>query len=185
MPSKCADNDCLCSLRPVGQPLILPLPYQLSPNYMIAQCKKSCYVCGGHEYEGDGSDFGVPQKLGHTSFSVTEMDGKKRLSMAYRHIQNAEVPSNIKKKCINLHEQCTNWAVAGECDKNPVWMKKECAPSCRSCDFIHYLERCPMDVNNLGNIWEADDLDKMFEKRKLRNSFFWPRRLALGATLTR
>jgi hypothetical protein len=38
-----------------------------------------------------------------------------------------------------------------------------------------------MDVNNLGNVWEAGDLDKMFEKRKCH----WFRVLGLvGSMLT-
>jgi hypothetical protein len=136
---------------------------------MMVQCQKSCYVCGDQEYDGDGSDFGVPQRLGDRDFMTTEQSVRHRLSMAYRYLQNVDVPANIKTQCVNEHADCTNWAVAGECDANPVWMKKECAASCQSCDFLLYLERCPMDVDNPGDIWQENDLNDMFEKRKLTN----------------
>ena len=145
----------------------LSLSYVLeSPKFMMVNCRKSCYVCGDQEYEGDGSDFGVPQIMGDPQFLSNKQSARRRLGMAYRYLQNADIPSNIKEQCINKHEECTNWAVGGECDGNPVWMKKECAASCQSCDFLAYLEKCPMDVNNLGNVWEGGDLDKMFEKRE-------------------
>lgn len=137
-----------------------------NPKFMMVQCQKSCFVCGETEYEGDGSDFGVAQKLGNPNFFAPAEKAKHRLGMAYRYLEKAEVPSHIKEQCINKHEECTNWAVGGECDSNPVWMKKECAASCQSCDFLQYLERCPMDVNNLGNTWGPNDLNEMFEKRK-------------------
>jgi len=132
---------------------------------MMVQCRKSCFVCGDEEYTGDGSEFGVPQTFGNSKFKSTSKDVKHRLGMAYRYLQKVDMSSNIKKQCKNQHAECTNWAVGGECDGNAVWMKKECAASCQSCDFLQYLERCPMDVNNLGNTWKSGDLDSMFEKR--------------------
>lgn len=41
-----------------------------------------------------------------------------------------------KTHCYNLHvsdKQCTFWASAGECDKNPVWMANNCQHSCERC----------------------------------------------------
>ena len=29
--------------------------------------------------------------------------------------------------------KCPLWAKSGECQKNPVWMKKNCATSCKNC----------------------------------------------------
>jgi len=38
--------------------------------------------------------------------------------------------------CIDLHPKCALWAVNGECDKNPRWMKPNCMESCHSCHLL-------------------------------------------------
>jgi len=131
---------------------------------MLHFCKRSCFVCGGEEYSGDGSEFGVSQTLGNEEFHSTPSLAKQRLARTNRYMKATEVPPEIKEKCRNLHAECTNWAVGGECDGNPIWMKKECAPACLSCEFLVFEERCPIDYNNLGDIWKAGDLNAMFEK---------------------
>jgi hypothetical protein len=91
-----------------------------NPKYMLVQCKKSCYVCGDEAYEGNGSEFGVPQTLGNPNFFSTPEIAKERLIRVHRYMQQTEVPAEIKEKCRNLHAECTNWAVGGECDGNPI-----------------------------------------------------------------
>lgn len=135
-----------------------------NPKYMLVQCQKSCFVCGDDDYDGDGSEFGVPQTLGNPNFFSEPHIAKERLVRVHRYMQQVEIPPEIKEKCRNLHEECINWAVGGECDGNPIWMKKECAPACHSCDFLVFEARCPIDVANLNDVWKAGDLDRMFEK---------------------
>ncbi|EFJ47859.1 hypothetical protein VOLCADRAFT_60971, partial [Volvox carteri f. nagariensis] len=36
--------------------------------------------------------------------------------------------------CTDLHDMCTVWAAAGECDRNPVYMSTHCGPSCKTCE---------------------------------------------------
>ena len=45
-------------------------------------------------------------------------------------------------------------------------MKKECAPACFSCEFLVIEARCPMDMGSeqMKDVWQANDLNKMFEK---------------------
>lgn len=45
-------------------------------------------------------------------------------------------------------------------------MKKECAPACLSCEFLVIEQRCPMDADSeqMKDVWQADDLNAMFEK---------------------
>ena len=38
-------------------------------------------------------------------------------------------------QCADKHQQCPNWAFAGQCDQNQGFMKLECAQSCDSCGW--------------------------------------------------
>ena len=38
-------------------------------------------------------------------------------------------------QCSDKHQQCPNWAFAGQCDQNQGFMKVECAQSCDSCGW--------------------------------------------------
>jgi len=42
-----------------------------------------------------------------------------------------------KTDCVNVHDEgeCDHWASAGECDKNPGFMRRNCAKSCKSCGW--------------------------------------------------
>ena len=35
--------------------------------------------------------------------------------------------------CTDKNDRCAEWAGKGECDANPVWMKPNCAESCKTC----------------------------------------------------
>ena len=37
--------------------------------------------------------------------------------------------------CVDKHQQCPNWAFAGQCDVNRGFMKVQCAQSCDSCGW--------------------------------------------------
>jgi len=36
-------------------------------------------------------------------------------------------------KCLDYRQECPGWASLGECNKNPVWMHKNCNKSCKLC----------------------------------------------------
>ena len=42
-------------------------------------------------------------------------------------------------------------------------MKRNCAPLCKSCDYLSVEGRCPIDPN-APTAWQPGDLSKMFEK---------------------
>jgi prolyl 4-hydroxylase len=44
---------------------------------------------------------------------------------------------------------------------NPKYMKKDCAPACKSCDYLSIEVRCPLDPD-APNAWSAGDLNAMF-----------------------
>lgn len=35
--------------------------------------------------------------------------------------------------CTDDHEQCEEWAVYGECEKNPGYMRDKCRKACKMC----------------------------------------------------
>lgn len=51
----------------------------------------------------------------------------------------------------------------GECEKNPDFMKMQCAPSCQTCELLDFEFRCPYDKTS-SSIWQPGDLDRMFQK---------------------
>lgn len=42
----------------------------------------------------------------------------------------------LRDQCKNKHELCAFWAFQGECEKNPGYMQKDCAPVCKSCHVL-------------------------------------------------
>lgn len=43
-------------------------------------------------------------------------------------------------------------------------MKQQCAPACLSCEYLTVVERCPMEMEKMPDVWGAGDLNAMFEK---------------------
>ena len=88
-----------------------------NPEFMLKQCRKSCWVCGDDDFAdrpGDGSSYGEAQIMGDENFFATEANVKERLARVNRYMEQTQVPDDIKAKCRNLHANCTNWAVGGE-----------------------------------------------------------------------
>ncbi len=46
---------------------------------------------------------------------------------------SAELARKERGWCVDLNQNCLNWARRGECVKNPSFMKDECAQSCGMC----------------------------------------------------
>eukprot|EP00794_Sanderia_malayensis_P009003 gene9003-9965_t len=49
--------------------------------------------------------------------------------------KNGLLPARIhlREECSDKNRKCSEWATAGECDNNPVWMSKNCEVSCNVC----------------------------------------------------
>lgn len=87
--------------------------------------------------------------------------------MLYHHEsrlrENPDDP--IYQNCENKDASCVFWASLGECEKNPTYMKKECAPACRTCDHLSMAHRCPIDEEYMKQqIWHEGGLDAMFRR---------------------
>jgi hypothetical protein len=59
-----------------------------------------------------------------------------------------------------LAEMCTHRNVTSHAATD---MKKDCAPACRSCEFLSIEGRCPMDPD-APEAWGPGDLDKTFTR---------------------
>jgi len=70
---------------------------------------------------------------------------------------------SFRNECKLHHELCAYWAAIGECEANPTYMLKECAPVCQSCHELSFEHRCPYDKND-PKAWGPGDLNKMFER---------------------
>jgi len=57
------------------------------------------------------------------------------------------------------------WAASGECERNPGYMRFQCAPACFSCEQLDFKVRCPLsDDLPDHNIWRPGDLNRMFQR---------------------
>jgi len=97
---------------------------QKNPNYMLRDCAKSCDAC-------------VNIHAGVTQIAPDESIREQvheRLLQAQRYL-HAKVAEHVRHldSCQNRHELCTEWAVRGECSKNPSMMQNECGPACQTC----------------------------------------------------
>lgn len=67
----------------------------------------------------------------------------------------------VRDLCRNEHEYCSLWAALGECDTD--WMKENCGPACRTCEYLHDEAFCRRDP--LHGQWQnPGDLSKMFQR---------------------
>ncbi len=124
---------------------------------------------GAATIEGDGLDvgldFGVAQTLSSDYWDDLQTSSARILE-SRNYLVTVELKPGIKELCRNEHEQCTAWALLGECEANPTYMKKHCAPACFSCDYLSVEGRCPIDPN-APNAWGPGDLDAMFTRLTL------------------
>mmetsp|Transcript_27312 Transcript_27312/g.76638 ORF Transcript_27312/g.76638 Transcript_27312/m.76638 type:complete len:317 (-) Transcript_27312:96-1046(-) len=99
---------------------------------------------------------------------------------------NDKYNSEVKSECQVRHELCAFWVAIGECEKNPGYMKLQCAPACKTCDQLSFDTRCPFDKDAPGT-WEAGDLNKMFERITTAEEFqkFSPQILSSPSTSTK
>eukprot|EP00934_Nitzschia_sp_Nitz4_P008535 Nitzschia sp. Nitz4//scaffold47_size129522//15865//17730//NITZ4_003537-RA/size129522-snap-gene-0.192-mRNA-1//-1//CDS//3329552758//8525//frame0 len=139
-----------------------------NPAYMLQNCQKSCDVCDKISTSStnpaeQGSGIGELQKLVSPAYPVTEEQTKQRIVESRKHIRESTLPRDLLQSCQNENAMCTIWALTGECEANPKYMKKSCAPACLSCEYLSVEHRCPLDPN-AKNAWEPGDLDAMFER---------------------
>ena len=114
-----------------------------------------------------GLDLGVPQTL----YDDFEEQQVARIIQARNYMQQQAAEGG---GCTNKAEDCSYYAVVGECERNPAFMSQSCAPMCQMCSVLPNQgafaqvptppedPNCPVDYST--NAWGAGDLNKMFER---------------------
>lgn len=152
-----------------------------NPNYMLHNCRRSCMQCPDQakklarmmeekrkkmrvwtkEELEVAADMGKPQNLVNEVFRISAEQSAARIIAAREHVSGLS-EENLKEICKNDHDDCTTWAVAGECEKNYKYMGSSCAPVCFECEMLLLEKRCPIDPN-AKPAWEPGSLNAMFE----------------------
>ncbi|KAG7369083.1 procollagen-proline,2-oxoglutarate-4-dioxygenase [Nitzschia inconspicua] len=158
--SDCQDKTSQCSYwKEVGE-------CKDNRAFMAKRCPRSCHLCPDQLQDDlvHGVDLGERQLFTSVNFpDVTEQESLDRIVATREYVQNLHLNEEIKTFCINKNDGCTIWAVAGECDKNPMYMKTHCSPACMSCELFTVEGRCPIDRNAVP-AWKEGDLDAMFTR---------------------
>lgn len=116
-----------------------------------------------------GLDLGVPQTL-YDAFEEAQVEHIKA-ARAYmeREVWLDGIDNANMSDCRNVKEDCSYYAVTGECDRNVEFMRNYCAPMCEMCN-IHTGVPTPSDldpecpVDRSSNAIRPGDLDKIFER---------------------
>ena len=95
---------------------------QKNPQYMLIHCRKSCGSCISLDSTQIAPDESTREQVLYKLIETQE----------YQHHQ-AERTVETLKTCINYEEMCTQWSLTGECDRNPAFMHRVCAPACKTC----------------------------------------------------
>jgi len=154
-------------------------------KFMLNFCKRSCDIC---DYEGELSELiGLRGKLHLVGGDETllenpygmnqnrwaiEIEGKsyKETLRQTAHYMNTIIFKDVIKyesivhTCKNRHRSCAHWTTIGECENNPTYMQKMCAPSCRSCHALDPKFKCPLDENAPKALSKEGDLNALFER---------------------
>jgi ShK domain-like len=124
----------------------------------------------------DGDDEEVDENLEHDDLGVVqevedpEYETKiaERIAEAEKYVQERvwdieHVNDKVGDMCRNKHQSCAYWAVLGECESNPSYMKLNCAPVCFTCEELHAETRCPIDPTIPDALYPGD-IDKLFTR---------------------
>jgi len=155
-----------------------------NPKFMLNFCRKTCDICdfkgnlteliehkrrldkvGGDEMLLENS-FGMNQTEFEDSddgLSFTQVEQETADYMENVIFSNNEY-ANLRDTCKNRNKSCARWTALGECEKNPTYMQKMCAPSCRSCDVLDPTFRCPIDKTAPKALPGKGHLNALFER---------------------
>jgi len=134
---------------------------------------KQCH--GTDVIEQDACDAPLPEKnedglidIGHGLPQRADTDATRRnlqetRSYMAKIASDGSMNPELVPECQNQDEQCSFWASTGECEKNPLYMKVNCAPACKTCSFIDVEARCAFDDSIRENrTWQVEGLNNMF-----------------------
>jgi prolyl 4-hydroxylase len=99
--------------------------------------------------------------------SVLDNTTRKTIAAAIEFMNNEvyanldKYPEGIAKNCRNQEGLCAFCAATGECEKNPSYIRINCAPVCLTCDRLDFKVRCPLALNATDALGPGD-IDRMF-----------------------
>ncbi len=146
-----------------------------NPGYMLVGCKKSCNSCGSNKNpseknhedkvkkEGLASEYGDPQDVSGPFKEKVLEKVEEMVKYMKEEVMIDPKYEKVRDNCENRNSLCAFWAVKGECEKNPSYMKIHCPPVCKTCDLLDIDARCPKDPNAVDAMGPGD-LHKMFER---------------------
>jgi len=152
--SPCTDSNHACkSWAAMGE-------CEFNPNYMLYNCRRSCFRC----YE-DTDQYGERQRNPHSNDANYEATKEliNNTTIYMKEMWTNPEHSRVNYKCRNMHTDCSYWAALGECDANPGYMEKNCAPACQTCHLLDTRLRCPISEGN-ECIMKPGDLNALFER---------------------
>lgn len=112
--------------------------------WMQISCQRDCGVCqdgvdlsaaGCIDYHTDCQKWAANKQCNKNP-NWMEENCKKSCGLCQRNMAQLLVicgASGGAEKCIDTDDKCKQWAQDQECERNPWWMKENCAVSCNSC----------------------------------------------------
>ena len=148
-----------------------------NPEYMLGDCRVSCNNCPRALKFTDEetrllqqiAKYGKPQRVDSSrhkddTFIIIKQTIQYMENDIYGPNANHTLTDLLLAECTNNEDLCAFWAVIGECEVNPSYMKTKCAPSCRTCDLIDMDNRCPKLDENVRPALLPGELNAMFER---------------------
>jgi len=142
-----------------------------NPVFMLESCRNSCGTCKSQLKSGEDNLDGVIYR-GEGIGELQTVNGDRSIEVITKLQEIQQYVSNVlstpeydsvRDECLNRHKDCAFWAVIGECDANPDYMKLTCAPACMTCHLLDIKVRCPMDPN-AKDAFLPGELHQMFER---------------------
>ena len=151
-----SDCDSTVSARGSVEDACIP-----SFSYMRTDCRKTCLMCDN--WEDDFVSNLYSEEAQQVSADAMEYLAKVDDYMYNKVFVESEY-RRVRTNCKNRQEHCIFWATLGECEKNPSYMKMQCAAACLTCDQLLFEKRCPFD-KDAPTIWsKPGDLNSMFTR---------------------
>ncbi|VDM77773.1 unnamed protein product [Strongylus vulgaris] len=111
----------------VSQTLLTTVPQGLTASRVSTQVEEKETESIPEEVEEDVRDNLAHKRRGHHFFGTTTVP-----------TTTTTIPTTTTPKlCKDKHKLCCFWAVAGECETNPFWMRVQCAKTCGTCNCPH------------------------------------------------
>jgi len=176
----CRNNEALCSYWAIiGE-------CDVNMSFMTKECAPACKSCEKIGISirltetdvssndtvalmmNDIQEFGVAQTVSGDREQDTLVNVYETVQYM-KNIVHAQNPTHnmtreVIESCRNNEAMCSYWAVMGECDVNPSFMAKKCAPACKSCEKLDINVRCGERDPNAVPAIRPGDLNYMFER---------------------